>query len=99
VQTRRADPLPQLDEHASFDAAQDMVGFLGCENTLMAHIQLPVHQYSQVFFNRTVLLTYPMGLIILTSHRGSIAMIHMQNFALGFVELHEVQMCPLLKPV
>ena len=29
------DPLPYL-----FDAAQDTVGFLGCEGTLLAHVQL-----------------------------------------------------------
>ena len=31
--------------HISFDAAQDMVDFLGCEGTLLAHVQLPIQQY------------------------------------------------------
>lgn len=31
------------------DAAQDPVGFLGHEDTLLAHAQLSIHQYSQSF--------------------------------------------------
>ena len=31
--------------HASLDTAQDMTGFAGCEGTLLAHVQLPIHQY------------------------------------------------------
>ncbi|XP_068253163.1 ubiquitin-conjugating enzyme E2 W isoform X1 [Nyctibius grandis] len=32
--------LPRRAGRASFDAAQDMVGFLGCERTLPAHVEL-----------------------------------------------------------
>ena len=32
--------LPQPAGHASFDAAQDMVGFLGCRHTLLGHVEL-----------------------------------------------------------
>ncbi|KAK4826482.1 hypothetical protein QYF61_009478 [Mycteria americana] len=39
--------LPQPAGHASFDAAQDIVGCLGCECTLSAHVQLFIHQYPQ----------------------------------------------------
>jgi len=35
-----------------------MVGFLGCESTLLAHGQLAIHQYTQVLFGRTVLHPY-----------------------------------------
>jgi len=35
------------------DAAQDTVGFLSCESTLLAHVQLAIYQNSQVLFNRT----------------------------------------------
>jgi len=49
------DHLPQTAGHASFDAAQDMVGLLGCKSTLLARVQLPIHQYFQVFFGRAVL--------------------------------------------
>jgi len=44
------DHLPWPAGHASFNAAQDMVGFLGCEGTLLAHVQLPIHQNSQHYF-------------------------------------------------
>ena len=33
-------PLPRPAGHASLDAAQDVVGFLGCECTLPAHVEL-----------------------------------------------------------
>jgi len=46
------DHLHHSAGHTSFDAAQDMVGFLGCEGTLLAHVQLAVHQYSQVLLSR-----------------------------------------------
>ncbi|KAK4824308.1 hypothetical protein QYF61_013053 [Mycteria americana] len=45
-------PLPRPAGHASFDAAQDMVGLLGCKCTLLTHVQLFVHQYPQVLFRR-----------------------------------------------
>ena len=32
-----------------------MVGSLGCEGTLLAHVQPPIHQYPQVFFGRAAL--------------------------------------------
>ena len=31
---------------ASFDVAQDTVGFLGCKNSLVAHVQFFIYQYS-----------------------------------------------------
>jgi len=49
------DHLPQPADHASFDAAQNTVGFLGCKDTLLAHIQLSTHQYPQDLFGRTML--------------------------------------------
>jgi len=49
------DHLPSPADHASFDADQDMVGFLGWESTLLAHVQLAIHQYLQVFWDRPML--------------------------------------------
>ena len=49
------DHLPAPADHASFDADQDMVGFLGWESTLLAHVQLAIHQYLQVFWDRPML--------------------------------------------
>ena len=51
----RENHFPQIADHASFDAAQDMVCFLGCEGTVLAHVQLPIHQYPQVLFDRAAL--------------------------------------------
>ena len=47
--------LPEPTGHASLDAAQDTVGLLGCERTLVAHVQLFIHQYPQVFVGRAAL--------------------------------------------
>ena len=32
-----------------------MVGFLGCEDTLLAHVQFAIHQYPQIFLGRAML--------------------------------------------
>jgi len=45
---KRHNHLPRPAGHASLDAAQDTVGFLGCKRTLLAHVELCVHQYPQV---------------------------------------------------
>ncbi|KAK4810670.1 hypothetical protein QYF61_007470 [Mycteria americana] len=47
--------LPRPAGHASFDAAQDTVGLLGCERTSLTHVQLFIHQYPQVLFRRAAL--------------------------------------------
>ena len=39
-------PLHRPAGHAAFDAAQYMVGFLGCECTLRGHAELLVNQHS-----------------------------------------------------
>jgi len=38
-------PLPCPPVHSSLDVAQDTVGFLGCQHTLMAHVELLILQY------------------------------------------------------
>ena len=48
-------PLPRPAGHSSLDAAQDTVGFLGCECTLSAHAQLFIHQHLQVLLLRAAL--------------------------------------------
>jgi len=40
-------PLPRPAAHAALDAAQDTVGFLGCQRTLPAHGELLTHQHPQ----------------------------------------------------
>ena len=72
-----------------------MVGFLGCEGTLLAHVQLAIHQYSQVIFSRAVIHPFILQLALVTG----VATTQVQDFSLGFVETHEVHPGPLLKTV
>ena len=82
--------------HGSFDAAaQDTVGFLCCEGTLLAHVQLPIHQYSQVFFSRAALNPFIPQLVLVVDVTSN----QVQDLALGFVEPHEVHLGPLLKHI
>ncbi|KAK4830062.1 hypothetical protein QYF61_008400 [Mycteria americana] len=87
--------LLQPAGHASFDAAQVTVGFLGCKCTLLAHVQLFIHQYPQVLLLRAALnplITQPVL-------RLGVALTHVQDLALGLVDPHEVHMGPLLQLV
>ena len=54
-----------MHSHAALAVAQDMVGFLGCKGTLLAHVQLLIHQYPQVFFSRAVLNPYIPRLVLI----------------------------------
>ena len=49
------DHLPHSAGHTSFDAAQDLIDFLGCKGTLLGHVQFVIHQYPQIFFGRAAL--------------------------------------------
>ncbi|KAK4813810.1 hypothetical protein QYF61_026414, partial [Mycteria americana] len=72
-----------------------MVGFLGCKRTLLAHVQLFVHQYPQVLFRRATLdHIIPQPVL-----KPRIAPTQVQNVALGLVEPHEVHTGPLLELV
>ncbi|KAK4808270.1 hypothetical protein QYF61_020751 [Mycteria americana] len=86
-------PLPRPAGHAALDAAQDTVGFLGCKRTLLAHVQLFIHQYPQVLLLRAALNPFiPQPALIL-----GVAPTQMQDLALGLVDPHEVHMGPLLQ--
>ena len=53
--------------HVSFDAVQDTIIFLGCKGTLLAHVQLPIHHYRQVFFGKAALNPFiPQLVLVLT---------------------------------
>jgi len=87
--------LPRPAGHASLDAAQDTVGRLGCECTLVAHVKFFIYQYPQILLLRAALnpfISHPV-LIVET------APTQMRDLALGLVEPHEVHMGPLLKLV
>jgi len=47
--------LPRPAGHASLDAAQDMVGLLGCKRILLAHVELLIHQFPPILLLRAVL--------------------------------------------
>jgi len=55
------DHLPCPAGHISFDVAQNTVGFLGCEGTLLVHI----HQYLQVLYGKAVLYPFIPHVIII----------------------------------
>ncbi|KAK4831476.1 hypothetical protein QYF61_017724 [Mycteria americana] len=81
--------------HASFYAAQDTVGLLGCERTLSAHIELLINQQPQVLLLRAAFSPFFSQPVFVLG----IALTHVQDLALGLVELHEGHMGPRLKPV
>ena len=74
---------------------QDMVGFRGCEGTLLTHIQLAIHQYSQVLFSRSVLYPSASQLVPI----AEVTTIQVQDLILGFVEPREVHLGPPFKSV
>ncbi|KAK4818706.1 hypothetical protein QYF61_017927 [Mycteria americana] len=70
-----------------------MVGLLGCERTLLAHVQLFIHQYPQVLLRRAALdHIIPQPVL-----KPRIAPTQVQDPALGLVEPHEVHTGPLLQ--
>ncbi|PKU46486.1 hypothetical protein llap_3205 [Limosa lapponica baueri] len=78
--------LPQPAGHASFYAAQDAGGVLGCQSTLPAHGKLLIHEHSQVLLLRASLQPLsPQPVFV-----PGIAMSQVQDLALGLVDLHEV---------
>ena len=89
------DRLPRPAGHTSFDAVQDMVGFLGCEGTLLAHVQLTIYQYTQIFLNKAPLNpVIPLFVLVMGFTSNQV-----QDLTFGFVEPYEVHLGPLLKPV
>jgi len=88
-------PLPHPAGHASLDAAQGTVGFLGCECTLPAHVELLVHQYLQVLLLRAALEPLSAQPVLVFGTAPA----HVQDLALGHVELHVVRAVPPLQPV
>ncbi|CAN0123198.1 unnamed protein product, partial [Bubo scandiacus] len=71
------------------------VGFLDCKCTLAAHVQFFIHQYPQVLLHRAALSPFiPQPILI-----PGVALTHVQDFALGLVEPHEVHRGPPLELV
>jgi len=74
----RQDHLPQPAGHAAFDAAQDEVGLLGCERTLLGHVELLVNQYPQVLLLRSGLNPFSAQPVFVLG----VAPTHVQDLAL-----------------
>ena len=72
-----------------------MVGLLGCEGMLLTHVQLAIHQYPQVFFDRATLNPFIPQLVLVVR----VASTQVQDLAFELVKPHEVHLGPLLKPV
>jgi len=86
--------LPRPTGHDSLDAAQDMVGLLARERTLLAHV-LFIYQYPQVHLSRAALNPFiPQPVLIL-----GVAPTQLQDLALDLVEPVEVHTGPLIKLV
>ena len=70
--------------------------FLGCKGTLLAHVQLPIHQYPlQVYFSRAPLNHFiPWCVLVM-----GVASTQVQDLEFGFILPHGVLLGPLLKPV
>jgi len=68
-----------------------MVGFLSCKGTVLVHVQLAIHQYPQVLFDRAVLHPYILQLVLVVE----VAMTQVQDLVLGFVEPREVHLGPV----
>ncbi|KAK4824277.1 hypothetical protein QYF61_012837 [Mycteria americana] len=87
--------LPRPAGHASFGAAQDMGGRVGCERTLPVHVWLFIYQYPQVLLGRAALNPFiPQPVLI-----AGVAPTQVQDLVLGLVEPHEVHIVPLLQLV
>jgi len=85
--------LPRPAGHAFLGAAQDTVGLLGCERTLVAHGHLFSHWYPQVLLGRAALNLFILQPLLIPGA----ALTQMQNLALGLLEPHEVHAGPLLQ--
>ena len=77
------DHLLQCAGQDSFDAAQDTVGFVVCEEILLAHVQLAIYQYSQALFGRPVFYPFIPQLLLTMG----ISTTQVEDVTLGFVEL------------
>ena len=81
-------PLPAA---TPVDATQGTAGLLGCRNTTLAHVQLPLHQDPQALLCRAALKE--------PAHVSVIVPTQVQHAALGIVEPHQVLVCPLFESV
>ena len=72
-----------------------MVVLLGCERTLVAYVQLFIHQYPQVLLGRAAVYAFMLQSVLILG----VALTQVKHPALGLVESHEVHTRPLLELV
>jgi len=85
--------LPHPAGQASFDTAQDAIGFLGYECMLLAHVQFFIHQCPQVLLCRAA-FNHSLFCIDTRSVPNPCA-----RPSTWLVEPHELYMGPILQPV
>ena len=89
------DDFPRPAHHTIPDTSQDAIGLLGHLGTLLAHIQLTVHQYTKVPFHQAAfqpILPKPVGL-------PEVVMTKMQDPTLGPIETHAVNLGPSIQSI
>ena len=92
--TKGDNPLPLPAGHHSFDAAQNTFGCLGCKRTLLAHVQLFIHQDPQVLIHRTALSEFSQSVLISgiastkVQHLQSKVKLTFQGEAMGLAQCH-----------
>ncbi|KAK4829148.1 hypothetical protein QYF61_002363 [Mycteria americana] len=87
--------FPSPAGHTIFDTSQDAIGFLGHLGTLLAHIQAAVNQHSQVLLCWAAfqpLFPKPVAL-------HGVAVVQVQDLALGLVKPHTIDLGPSSQPV
>jgi len=72
-----------------------MVGLLGCECTLLGHVELLINEHLQVLLLRAALNPVSTQPVLIPGFSPTCG----QDLPLGLVELHEVPAGPPLKPV
>ena len=86
------DFFPSPTHNTIPDTSQDVIGLLGHLGTLLARIQLTVHQYTNVPFHQAAfqpLLSKPVGL-------PGVVVSKKQDLTLGPIETHTVYFGPLI---
>lgn len=85
-------PLSWPAGHTAGDAAQDAVGILGCQCTLLGHIQFFIHPVLLLRVALNPFIPRPLWAL-------GVALTQVQDYVLGLIESHEVPMDPLLQLV
>lgn len=78
--------IPWPTGHTSFDVAEDVISFLGCECALLSHTELLMHKHPRVFLHRATVDPFSVQPTLVLG----IAPAYVQDLSLGLFEHHEV---------